>query len=94
VGNLYVADANNARVTKGTQAYFQFRVSAGSLVISNHTFHAWLTGPPNSTVVLEASNDLRLWVPVQTNTLPPGGMQVGWIPSGIPYNFLRSRLEP
>jgi sugar lactone lactonase YvrE len=94
VGNLYVADANNKRITKGTQAYLQFRVNDASLAISNGAFHAWLTGPPNSLVVLEASSDLRLWTLVQTSTLLAGGMDVSMASSLLSQRFLRVRPGP
>ena len=92
LGNLYVADSNNARVSRGTQAFLQFRASTGSLSLSNGAFHAWLTGPSDQLIVLETSTDLGQWTAIQTNALPPGGMDV-WLPSNAsPHRFLRSRF--
>jgi sugar lactone lactonase YvrE len=93
-GNLYVADSNNERITKGTQAYLAFSSSSGGLTASNSAVHVRLTGPAGRMFILEASTDLRAWTVVQTNVLPAGGASLS-VPMGANrYGFLRSRFAP
>jgi hypothetical protein len=33
-----------------------------------------LSGPPATTFVLQKSTDLRSWIPIATNVVPPGGV--------------------
>jgi ribosomal protein S11 len=91
-GNLYVADTYNYRITKGTPV-LQFDIGLG-LSISNDFFQMRLIGPSGSNVVVEGSADLAAWTPVQTNTLPPFGLDVS-MPLGTDQNqFFRARLAP
>jgi hypothetical protein len=78
----------------GTPLYFQFETSAGSLTVSNGIFRLRLTGPPGRNVVVETSADLQAWSPIQTNALPPGGLDL-LVPAGTnPDQFFRARLAP
>jgi streptogramin lyase len=90
-GNVYVADQKNSRIAKGTPL-LQFEASAGDLAVSNGRFQAGLIGPSGSTVVLEASANLATWTSVQTNALPPFGLNVS-VPLGTNnHQFFRARL--
>jgi hypothetical protein len=92
-GNLYVADSYNYTIRKGTPA-LQFNTSAGSLTVSNGLSRMRLLGPSGSNVVVEASANLTTWTPVQTNALPPFGLDVS-VPVGTNHQrFFRARLAP
>lgn len=93
-GNIFVADSFNSRITKGTPIHFRFDTSAGSLTVSNGIFHARLSWPFDTNVVVEASADLKGWTPIQTNALPAGGLDLS-VPLGInQYRFFRAHLAP
>ena len=92
VGNLYVADSNNARIAKCTQAFLEFNSTIGSLMLSSGSFHTWLSGPADKRFVVEASTDLLSWTPVLTNVLPAGGASLGVPVGNNQFRFLRSRL--
>jgi len=94
VGNLYVADSNNARIAKCTQAFLEFSSPIGSLMLSSGSFHTWLSGPADKRVVVEASTDLLSWTPVLTNVLPAGGASLGVPVGNNQFRFLRSRFSP
>jgi sugar lactone lactonase YvrE len=93
-GNIYVADAWNSRITKGTPISFRFDTSADSLTVSNGIFHARLSWPFDTNVVVEASADLAAWTPIQTNALPAGGLEVSVPLDTNQYQFFRARLAP
>ncbi len=52
-----------------------------STTIFNGLFHMLLIGPSSNTVVVEASANLKAWTPIQTNTMPRGGLVVA-VPLG------------
>jgi len=92
-GNVYVADTLNDRITRGTPR-LRFDTSTGSLTVSNGLFRMRLTGSSGSTVIVERSANLQAWTPVQTNALPPGGLEVS-VPVGPnPKQFFRARVIP
>ena len=92
-GNLFVADAS--RITKGTPLDFPLpEFDTCSLRVANDFFLMRLNGPSGSNVVVEASANLQTWTPVQTNALPPGGLDVS-VPLGTnQHQFLRALLTP
>ena len=93
-GNLYVADTYKSRITKGTPPQLQFDAATGNPSISNGSFQAHLIGPFDSSAVIEASTDLQTWIPIQTNSLPPTGLDL-YVPLGTNlYRFFRARLAP
>jgi hypothetical protein len=64
------------------------------LPVSNGFFQMRLIGPSGSNVVVEASADFAAWTPVQTNALPPFGLDVS-APLGMDQQQLfRARLAP
>jgi len=53
-----------------------------------------LFGPSGSNAVVEASADLAAWTPIQTNALPPFGLDIS-VPLGPDQQqFFRARLAP
>jgi hypothetical protein len=53
-----------------------------------------LIGPSGSNVVLEASANLATWTTVQTNAMPPFGLDVS-VPLGTnQQQFFHARLSP
>jgi hypothetical protein len=46
----------------------------GNFGLTNGYFGFDISGPPGSNVVIQTSTDLQTWVPLQTNTLNPGGL--------------------
>ena len=91
-GNVYVADLNNQRISKGTPL-LPFDTAIG-VMISNATFQALLIGPSGSNVVVESSGNLTTWMPVQTNALPAVGLHLS-VPLGANQNQLfRARFAP
>jgi hypothetical protein len=69
----------------------RFKIGA-SLTISNDFFHAHLTGPVNSSVVLDGSVNLQNWTPIQTNLCTTNGINVS-IPLGTnAFRFFRARV--
>jgi sugar lactone lactonase YvrE len=91
-GNVYVGDSGNHRITKGSPL-LQFDFGIG-LTVSNNFFQMRLIGPSGSNAVVEASSDLAAWTPVQTNALPPFGLDVS-VPLDTSQNqFFRARLAP
>jgi NHL repeat len=93
VGNLYVTDTSNNRITKGTPL-FRFQTSIGSPKISNGLFQLQLTGPFGRQVIVESSANLQAWTPVQTNALPPDGLDVLVPPGTNQKQFFRAHLAP
>jgi streptogramin lyase len=91
-GNLYVADFDNHRITKGTPV---LQVDTGiGLTISNATFQMRVIGPSGSNAVVEASADLAAWTPVETNTLSQARLDIS-VPLDTNQNrFFRARLAP
>ena len=62
-------------------------------MLSNGNFLMKLTGPGGSFVVLQKSTDLKNWIPVQTNTLPTGGLDLS-VPAGTNrWLFFRAKAS-
>jgi len=94
VGTVYVADTFNNRITKGAQRPLQFDTVTVSLTISNGFFQTLLRGPFDSSAIVESSVDLQVWTPIQTNALPPNGLNLS-LPTGADQRkFFRARLAP
>jgi hypothetical protein len=78
----------------GAPLYFQFDTSATNLTFTNGLFQMRFTGPPGRNVVVEGSPNFQTWAPVQTNTLPLGGLELS-VPAGPNQNrFFRARQAP
>jgi sugar lactone lactonase YvrE len=93
-GKLYVADTDNYRVTKGTPLALQFEINADSQTVSNGYFQMRLVSSSLSDVVVETSTNLQSWTPVQTNALPPDGLNLS-VPMGTnPSQFFRAHQSP
>jgi len=62
---------------------------------SGHSLIFYLNGQSNVSYVVEASPDLKQWIPVQTNRLPGGAVAItNLINPGIPSQFLRAKWLP
>jgi hypothetical protein len=72
----------------------EFNVVPGSVAVSNGFFQALVTGPANTTVIIETSTTLTNWTPVATNTLPEGGWPVSFPIGPNDRGFYRARLGP
>lgn len=79
-GNVYVVDSGAARVTKGitTNAPVQLRfdTTPGGLSIAGGNFTMKLATPSSGSIILEASENLVLWLPIQTNTLSAPSLEI------------------
>ena len=65
---------------------------SGSLSVSNGVFNLQLTGSSGANVIIESSFNLTTWSPLQTNTLPVGGLNLA-IPVGTnQQRFFRARI--
>jgi hypothetical protein len=51
-----------------------------------------LTGSAGAIVVVESSFNLTTWTPVQTNTLPDGGLNLATPVGKNPQQFFRVRI--
>jgi len=92
-GNVFVADYLNNRVTKG-MPLLQFERSTGSLIVSNGFFQMRLIGPSGNTMVVETSSNFATWTSIQTNALPPFGLDVSLPLSTNQNQVVRARLVP
>jgi len=78
----------------GAPLYLQFDTSPATLTTSNGLFQTRLLGPIDRKAVVEASTNFQSWTPLQTNTLPPGGLALS-VPIGTNQNrFFRARITP
>ena len=65
----------------------------GGLSMTNGLFNLQLTGTPGDSVVIESSLNLTTWLPLQTNTLPVGSLNLS-IPRGTnQQQFFRARIQ-
>ena len=65
-----------------------FTTSGGKIFVSNGQFHVSIDGAAGTQIVLLESEDLVKWTPLQTNTLPEGGLQ--WLaPVGASNCYFR-----
>jgi hypothetical protein len=64
----------------------------GGLSASNGTFIMRLTGSPGASVVVESSFNLVTWTPMQTNTLPAGGLDLAMPMGTNQQQFFRARI--
>ena len=96
MGNVYVVDSGENRVTKGTVAVtgamFSFDSGPGSLIVSNGLFQIRLSGSSGTNVIIvDVSTNLQSWTPIRTSALPANVS----IPISTNANqFFRARLEP
>ena len=99
-GSVYVVDSGENRVTKGRSVSlspsFQFGTSTGSLTVSNGAFRIRLSSSSstNVVVVVEASVNLQIWTPIQTNTVSSSGLDVSVLVGTNQHRFFRARLGP
>ncbi len=94
-GNIYVADSNNNRISKGTPvAPLQLLASAGSAGISQGSFRCQVTGALGAVVIAERSTDLKAWLPFYTNVMPSNGQILSIAVGSHPSGFVRARLGP
>lgn len=100
-GALYVINTGENNIVKGTVAStttppptLRFDTSAGSLLVSGGNFQTRLIGPSSGQLVLEASTNLKNWVPIQTDSISGNPTSVSVPVSAIPYRFFRAYLLP
>jgi DNA-binding beta-propeller fold protein YncE len=98
LGNVYVVDSEENRVSKGTPAgattTVSFDTSVGGLTISGGAFKMRVSAPSSGSLILDMSTNLQSWVPIQTNPLSPSPLILS-VPFETNQNrFFRARLEP
>jgi hypothetical protein len=91
-GNLYIPDAGENAIVKGSPL-FLFDTSAPGYAASSNSMQLRVTGPPGSNVVVQISKDLANWIPVATNVIPPIGANVS-IPATNGTGLFRAILMP
>jgi hypothetical protein len=75
------------------QPPLKFSNDSGNLMVTNGKLLMNLSGPVGTNVVVESSTDLLHWVPVQTNTVPVGGLPL-MVPANLqPVQFIRARIQ-
>lgn len=94
-GNVYVVDSGAARVTKGIStnapSLLRFDTAPGGLTIAGGNFTMKLATPSSGAVILEASQNLIAWVPIQTNALSAPTLEIT-IPLDLAKAFYRLKL--
>jgi hypothetical protein len=65
-----------------------FATSSTKLFVSDGQFHLSMEGSAGTRIILETSEDLKTWIPMRTNSLPEGGMQLV-VPVGANRQFFR-----
>ena len=95
-GGLYIADAGNHRIVRGTLplagAELSFANGGGMIRVTEGFLRTSLRGAAGSTVAVEASADLSQWTNVQSVVLPADGLEVSVPTHGTPALFLRARV--
>jgi len=78
-------------ISAGTPAAPRLQVVSGS----GSQFVFQLLGDTNASYVVQTSLDLKTWIPVSTNTLPGGTLNItNPIPPGAPQQFWRALWQP
>jgi DNA-binding beta-propeller fold protein YncE len=87
---IYVADRGNYRI----EAFVNI-TTGGAFGLTNGVFGFNVSGPSGSTVVIQASTDLRTWIPLQTNLLGSGPLYFSdpQSPNNV-QRFYRAQLLP
>jgi alpha-tubulin suppressor-like RCC1 family protein len=80
-----------ANVSPIPQPPLQFECGGGSRMVTNGCLQLRLSGTTGTAVVVERSSDLMNWVPIQTNTVPEGGLPLLVPLSQQPEQFFRAR---
>ena len=66
----------------------------GSGLAANNLLKLAIFAPSGNSIVLEASLDLQMWVPVSTNTAPADGiLQINKPTAGSNVRFYRARMN-
>jgi hypothetical protein len=92
----------DALIARGYQEGFLARINpqalpslqfmTGTLSVSHGSLQVRLNGLPGASVVVDQSFNLASWTPIQTNTLPSGGLNLT-IPNGINRQYyFRARI--
>jgi len=81
------ATANNFSVNavESGPAFLSIATNSGAISFTNGVFDFSISGPAGSNVVIQASVDLKTWIPLQTNLLGAGPLYF----SDMPTNQLR-----
>ncbi len=99
-GNVYVGDTEESRITKGVVATttpvvdVQIDTSVGSLSVSNGSFNLKVITSSGGNVILETSTNLQTWMPIQTNAVASGTIDLSTLLNGAPQQFFRVYLTP
>ena len=92
--------ARGYTVTGGNSSWFVETVLRQPLAISDSFYSAdgpfrfSAGGPAGQAVVIEASPDLQIWTPLQTNTLGAGPLSFSDPQAAFPTRFYRLRSRP
>ncbi|MCX6922648.1 MAG: immunoglobulin domain-containing protein [Verrucomicrobia bacterium] len=98
IGNYVVVVTNaygavTSRVAALT-APLRFTTSGSGLSVTNSMLRLKLTGTPGAQIVLEASEDLHTWRPLQTNVMPAAGLDLSFPLGTNRSRFFRGRNRP
>lgn len=97
-GSLYIADAGNHRIVRGTLPLvggeLSFANGGGMIRVTEGFLRTSLRGAVGSTVAVEASADLNQWTNVQNVVLSADDVEVAVPAHNTPALFLRARVVP
>jgi hypothetical protein len=98
-GAVYVVNSNENGISKGLPAsapapFVQFDTSAGGLMLGGGNIQMRINSSSSGILVLEASTNLQTWIPIQTNVLSGGSVNLSIPITQDSHDFFRAVLTP